>query len=239
MQCVILAGGLGTRMGRWTVTMPKALVPVQGEPFLRHQLRLLDRMGIDDVVILTGYKSEMIEAEVVANSVGAAQVRCFADGETLLGTAGAVRRAVEAGLIERTFLLTYGDSYLSVDHRAVFESFRPDRYDALMTVNPVDDREPANARYANGVVELYRKGANDPAAFGLRHVDYGLSVLSRTAVVDSVVAGASADLVDLFETLSTRGRLQGYETAHRYQEIGSERGLAELEARLTKESTTC
>ena len=61
MQAVILAGGLGTRLGPLTRKMPKAMVPVAGVPFLEHQLHLLARQSFRDVLLLTGYLGEQIE----------------------------------------------------------------------------------------------------------------------------------------------------------------------------------
>src|SRR5581483_8563633 len=62
MQAVILAGGLGTRLGPITQTIPKPMVPVAGKPYLAHQLAELGRQGITDVVPLTGHLGDQIEA---------------------------------------------------------------------------------------------------------------------------------------------------------------------------------
>lgn len=241
MQCVVLAGGLGTRMHRWTADVPKALIPVAGEPFLRHQLRLLEEHGVDDVVILTGYRADMISAEIARSSGRRAHVSCVADGEELLGTAGALRRVADLGLLDDSFLLTYGDSYLTVDHRAVFQHFDPSSFGALMVVTASHrDREHCNVALTSDCrVGLYRKGVADPQALGMRHVDYGLSVLSLATVVDAIEPGVRSDLADLFETLSVIGRLQAFETELCFHEIGSERGLADLEEQLTSEVLPC
>ena len=65
MQAVILAGGLGTRLGPLTRKMPKPMVPVAGVPYLEHQLRLLARQSFRDVLLLTGYLGEQIESEAL------------------------------------------------------------------------------------------------------------------------------------------------------------------------------
>jgi hypothetical protein len=62
MQAVILAGGLGTRLGPLTRKIPKPMVPVAGVPYLEHQLRLLARQSFRDVLLLTGYLGEQIES---------------------------------------------------------------------------------------------------------------------------------------------------------------------------------
>jgi NDP-sugar pyrophosphorylase family protein len=234
MQCIVLAGGLGTRMKRLTATMPKAMIPVVGEPFVRHQLRLLDTFGIDDVVISTGYLGEQIEAEVDGHHPAGMSVRCIGDGPTLLGTAGALRRMADLDLLDEQFMVLYGDSYLLVDYAAVWDQFDPDRYSALMTVlDNVEQLDASNAVFDGDRVVLYRKGLLDPAEPVLRFIDYGLSVLKRDVLTALVPREASYDLAAVFEALSLESKLQGYETTQRFFEIGSETGLADLERLLS------
>src|SRR5215470_7155250 len=61
VQAVILAGGLGTRLWPLTKAIPKPMVLVCGAPYLEHQLRLLARQSITDVLLLTGYLGSQIE----------------------------------------------------------------------------------------------------------------------------------------------------------------------------------
>jgi NDP-sugar pyrophosphorylase family protein len=230
VQCVVLAGGLGTRMRRHTRSVPKAMIPVAGEPFIRHQLRLLAAGGVDDVVLSVGHLREVLEAEVAVHAPEGLTVRCIADGPVLLGTAGALRQAAGAGLLADTFFLTYGDSYLRLDYREIWDRFDPRRYRGLMTVLRNDaGLDVSNADVAGGVVRRYRKGVADPAAEGLHHVDHGLSILQRSVVEELVPQGVRHDLAQVFEELAARGHLQGHEVHERFYEIGSERGLADLE----------
>src|SRR5690349_11931072 len=76
----LLAGGLATRLRPITEKIPKSMVQVAGEPFIAHQLRLLVREGVSDVVICTGYHGEQIEAYVGDGSTFACHVRYSADG---------------------------------------------------------------------------------------------------------------------------------------------------------------
>jgi NDP-sugar pyrophosphorylase family protein len=220
-------------MGRWTAEIPKAMIPVAGAPFVRHQLGLLANGGVSDVLILTGYLGEMIERETTDHPTSGLTVRCLTDGPQLLGTAGALRRAAASSLLDDVFLVLYGDSYLEIDYQAVWNTFDPSRFQALMTVLQNDDAlDRSNATFDNGVVTMYRKGVEDPASLGLRFVDYGLSVVTRTALDELVELGESADLATVFEQLSEAGTLQGYRAPNRFYEIGSERGLIDLEAHL-------
>jgi NDP-sugar pyrophosphorylase family protein len=236
MQCIILAGGLGTRLGHRTADRPKAMVEVAGEPFIRHQLRLLADGGIDDVVICVGYRGVLLEDEVDRHTPPGMAVRCISDGQKLRGTAGAIRRVVEHGLTNEHFAVLYGDSYLTVDYADVTSSFDEDRYDGLMTVWRNETVDESNAGVGDGRVVVYRKGPNRSNHPCMNHIDYGLGIVSSDALLELVPPGVPYDLADVYESMAANGRLQAYEVEHRYYEIGSESGLAELDRLLTLET---
>src|SRR5512133_904030 len=91
----ILAGGLATRLRPITETIPKSLIEVCGEPFIAHQLRLLRSRGIEEVVLCIGYLGEQIEKVIGTGSAFGLRVRYSFDGKELLGTGGAIRRALD------------------------------------------------------------------------------------------------------------------------------------------------
>ena len=64
MQCVILAGGLGTRIRTLAGELPKSLIDIQGKPFIAYQLQALRHAGVRDVVLCIGYQGAMIRAAV-------------------------------------------------------------------------------------------------------------------------------------------------------------------------------
>ncbi len=90
----ILAGGLATRLQPLTDRIPKALVDVNGEPFIAHQLRLLRDRGVERVVVCAGYLGEMTREYVGNGARFGLQVEFSFDGPRLLGTAGAIARAL-------------------------------------------------------------------------------------------------------------------------------------------------
>ena len=81
MQCVILAGGLATRMRPLTDTIPKALIPVAGRPFVDHQLAWLAGHGVTDVVLSIGYRGDMLRAHVGDGARYGLRVRYVDEGE--------------------------------------------------------------------------------------------------------------------------------------------------------------
>ncbi len=220
---VILAGGLATRLRPLTETIPKALVEVNGEPFLAHQLRLLRANGIERVIICAGYLGELIQEYAGDGSRFGLRVDFVFDGPRLLGTAGAIRRALP--LLERAFFVLYGDSYLLCEYRAVQTAFERSGKQALMTVFRNQRRwDTSNVEYVNGHIAAHDKRQPTPR---MHYIDYGLGVFHRSAF-DLVPHDRPADLAALYQDLLTRGELAAYEVSQRFYEIGSFAGLEEI-----------
>src|SRR5260370_33776644 len=112
MQCVILAGGLGTRMRPLTESCPKTLLPVCGRPFAYHQLHWLARQGVTEAVYAIGHKGSMIREYWEGEQPPALSIRYVDEGDHLRGTGGAIRLALQQAGLEESFLIIYGDSCL-------------------------------------------------------------------------------------------------------------------------------
>ena len=229
MQCLILAGGLATRMRPLTETIPKAMLPVEGRPFIDHQLAWLGAHGVTEVVLSVGYLGEAIQAHVGDGARYGLSARVVNEGANLRGTAGAVRLAFDEGVLEERFLLTYGDSFLPIDFAAVFRHFEASGAPALMTVYRNQGRwDTSNVIFDGRMVTLYDKQRKTRPPEDFTFIDYGLSALTRQAVEQRIPAGQKADLSDLFHALSLRGELCGWESPERFYEIGSPQGLADF-----------
>jgi NDP-sugar pyrophosphorylase family protein len=229
VQCVILAGGLATRMRPLTEKIPKALIPVEGRPFVDHQLDWLAAHGVDDVILSIGYRGDLLRAHVGEGDRFGLRVRYVDEGNDLRGTAGAIRLAMDEGVLAERFLVTYGDSFLPIDDAAVFDAFARSGQPALMTVFKNDGRwDLSNVIFDGSMVTLYDKQRRTRPASDFAFIDYGLSGLSRTVVASEIPAGRKADLADLFHALSVRGELAGFEANERFYEIGSPAGLEDF-----------
>src|SRR5882724_3079057 len=119
MQCVILAGGLGTRMQPLTRRLPKTLLPVLGRPFAEYQLGWLADQGVRNVVYCIGFLGDQVRAFVGDGRRWRLRVDYVDEGSLLMGTGGALRLASDAGVLEPGFLVLYGDSYLPIEMAAV------------------------------------------------------------------------------------------------------------------------
>lgn len=219
----ILAGGLATRLRPITEKIPKSLVPVAGRPFLAHQLELLRARGICRAVLCLGFLGEMIQREFGAEACGIKLDYSF-DGEKLLGTGGAIKRALPK--LGPEFFILYGDSYLPIEYAPVAESFHRSGKLGLMTVYRNDGKyDSSNVIFRNGEIVVYDKTAKLPE---MRHIDYGLS-LFQARVFDAYAADQVFDLAAVMGRLVREKQLAGYEVPERFYEMGSPAGLEELE----------
>lgn len=223
----ILAGGLATRLRPITEKIPKSLVPVAGKPFLTHQLQFLYSQGIRHVVLCVGYLGEMIERDYGNEAFGIKLDYSF-DGEKLLGTGGAIKRALPK--LGEEFFVLYGDSYLPIEYRPVAEFFECSGKLGCMTVYHNEGRyDTSNVVFADGEIKVYDKKAKLPE---MRHIDYGLSLFKASAF-DSYSAEQPFDLAEVMGKLVREKLLAGFEVRERFYEIGSPAGLQELEQLLT------
>jgi NDP-sugar pyrophosphorylase family protein len=228
MQCLILAGGLGTRMLPHTATVPKTLLPVNGRPFADYQLRWLKEQGVTDVVYCIGHLGEMISEYVGDGSAWGLNVVYSDEGPTLLGTAGAVRLAFDRGLLQDETFILYGDSYLRADLPTIRDAFGKSGKPALMTVLRNQGRwDTSNVDYRDARV-LYDKRPG-PHRAQMEYIDYGLLLFSNSAIQTEIAATGERELANVLHSLSLRGQLAGYEVHDRFYEIGSPAGLADLE----------
>ena len=235
MQCVILAGGIGTRMWPETMTVPKTLLPVHGKPFAAWQLSWLANSGIRSVVYSIGYLGDDVRAYVGDGSAWGVSVAYVDEGEHLRGTAGALRLALDSGVLEDDFLVLYGDSWLQVDPAAVLESLRGRPEPALMTVHRNEGQwDASNVIFDGHRVVRYAKGLSERPP-EMRWIDYGLTALRQSVLEQHVPPDAVFDLAPVLSTLAAEGKLAGFEVPDRFYEIGSPRGRAELETVLREQ----
>src|SRR5436190_13710245 len=166
----ILAGGLAKRLRPMTDTIPKSLVPVAGSPFLAHQLRLLHSYRLRRIVICTGHLGEMVEEQFGNGAVHGMQIKYSYDGPNLLGTGGALKRALP--LLGERFFVLYGDSYLRTDYADVARAFvRSDKLGLMTVYRNAGQWDASNVQFEARQIVGYDKNA--PTA-EMQFIDYGL-----------------------------------------------------------------
>lgn len=232
LPVAVLAGGLATRLWPLTQTIPKSLVDVAGKPFAVHQVELLKRAGVGQIVYCIGYLGEMVREELGDGSRFGLRISYSEDGPRPLGTGGAMRRALP--LLGPAFFVLYGDSYLRCEYGAVEEAFRASGKNGLMTVLRNEDRwDRSNVVFEEGRILRYDKKERDAR---MKHIDYGLGVLSA-GVFDQYPWDKSLDLATVYQDLLGAGDLAGFEVKERFYEVGSAAGLEETRALLSGTAT--
>ena len=219
---VLLAGGLATRLQPITKTIPKAMVDIEGQPFISRQLNLLKREGIEEIVICAGHLGEQIQDFVKNGSSFGLKVEYSFDGDQLLGTGGALKKALP--LLDENFWVMYGDSYLDISFPPILEYFSRHDFPALMTVLYNDNQwDKSNVLFQDGRILGYDKKMPSQ---GMKHIDYGLGILTERALNDW--DGIQIfDMAEVYRKCAMRENLLGYEVTKRFYEIGSPEGLAE------------
>ena len=228
MQAVILAGGLATRLAERARSVPKALLPISGRPFLAWQLEALHRCGFRHVLLCIGHFGEQIRDFLGDGAAFGVTVAYSHDGPQLLGTGGALRRALEQ--LEPTFLVTYGDSYLPFDYAAPLRDLET-HAEALGTMSVFLNEgawDRSNTAVVGESVVAYDKHSNHPS---LRYIDYGAMALRRSLIAEHE-ADSVFSLEQIQSQLASTGKLRAFEAQERFYEIGSETGIQDLEAKL-------
>jgi len=222
LTVAILAGGLATRLRPLTETVPKSLLEVNGEPFVVHQLRLLQAKGVRRVVLCVGHLGELVQRVIGDGSAFGLQIDYSFDGPTLLGTAGAVRNALPK--LGECFFVMYGDSYLPCDYTAIARNFVSAGVLAMMTVFRNEGKwDTSNVEFEAGEILAYSKTNRSPR---MRYIDYGLGVF-RAEAFHNLPAEKPCDLTALYMDLLQRKQLAAFEVKERFYEIGSPEGLQE------------
>jgi NDP-sugar pyrophosphorylase family protein len=225
MQAVVLAGGLATRLGPRTAHTPKSMLEVAGRPFIAWQLDRIAGSGIEHVILCIGHLGREIAEFVGDGSRFGLDVAYSDEGESLLGTAGALRFALP--LLDHAFVVTYGDSFLPFDYSAPLRDLIG-HGEALGTMSVFRNAgrwDASNVGLSGERVGVYAKGVSDPA---LDHIDYGATALRRR-VIESLPPSTPIGLDRVQADLAARGLLRAHVATERFYEIGSPAGLTELD----------
>lgn len=222
----ILAGGLGTRVSEHFPDTPKCLIPVAGEPFIFHQLRLLHSQGIRRVVLATGHMGNLVEDTVGDGARFDLEVIYSDEGPNPLGTGGAISKA--AHLLSDPFLFTYGDAYLRIDLRLFIRDFLESKISlqgSMAVLENNDQWGDSNCSIENSLVVEYSKN-KPPGSF--EYIDYGVSLLRKSAL-EIAPTSENYDIADLISHIAQCKALSSFEVNRRFYEIGTANARVETE----------
>jgi NDP-sugar pyrophosphorylase family protein len=223
-HCVLLAGGLGTRLAEITGDLiPKALVRVGGIPFLHFKLRSLIQMGFTSVDILVGQHGDQIEKFIADGNYPEIVIRCFRDGPTLLGTAGAIASVLHK--LPLAFWVTYADSYVVADIEQANRIFDADEDCVMAVLRNQDKVEKSNVSIdesTDHVIE-YTK---DPLLGTHEWIDFGILRLTKRSFL-SITNKAPVDLREVINIQATERRMRAFKVKELFWDIGTPARLLE------------
>lgn len=172
-QLVIMAGGLGTRLGEMAEKTPKSLVKVNGKPMIHHILDWAQAQGCMHALVLTGHLGEQFEG---ITHPGMALT--FHQESEPLGTGGALWNARH--LLEERFLLVWGDDLHPIDYSSLIELHDSAKSPLTMTVT--EAHSSMNLKHEKGKLLEYNKNSN--VSKDLNGYEAGTSVVEKTTLLE-------------------------------------------------------
>jgi D,D-heptose 1,7-bisphosphate phosphatase len=214
-QCVILVGGLGTRLGALTADCPKPLLPVATIPFLSYLADEAERFGFKNLLLLAGYRSADVEAWAIERRSRPGVTVDISVESTPAGTGGSLLLADH--LLEERFLLLNGDSWFDFNWLDLMTVAPADQADVVMALRPVSDGGRYGVVTCKGerVIDLRDRGhPGQPAT-----INAGVYVMSKR-ILKAITPGASLER-DVIPALAKDDRVRGRVYAHgRFIDIG-------------------
>jgi glucose-1-phosphate cytidylyltransferase len=243
MQAVILAGGLGTRLGEETSVRPKPMVEVGGMPILWHIMKIYSAHGVNDFVICLGYKGYLIKEyfanyflhtadvtiDLANNGMQVHRGRSEPWRVTLVDTGpetmtgGRLKAVGEYLLQDSPFCFTYGDGVASIDVSAQLAFHRQHGRKATITAVAPPGRFGALEFDDDHVRAFREKPAGDG---GL--INGGFFVL-EPSVLDLIDGPHTIWEQEPLETLASSGELMGYRHSGFWQPMDTLRDKIHLE----------
>lgn len=222
MQIVILCGGLATRLGSLAKDIPKSMIQIKDKPFLEYQIENVKKHSIKDIVLCVGHLSEQIKDYFGNGEKLGVNIRYSYDKKKLLGPIGALKNA--ESLLQDTFFIMYGDSYVFVDFKKVYSYFSKQNKHALMVVyQNYDKYDKSNIIVKDDNVKQYGGEKTKETTY----IDYGIS-LFRKKIFEGIPEDEFYSTSDLFSKLVKQKQLLAYEIKKRFYHIGTPEALKEF-----------
>jgi len=215
--CLILVGGLGTRLRSALPDLPKPMAPVRNRPFLEYLLADLKKSGIQNIVFCVGHQAEKIEEYFGDGARFGVQVEYSRERE-LLGTAGAMKLA-QMLVHSNDFLLLNGDCYNAVDFQSLLAQHRSTPAAATLVAAHLEDRARFGSLKIGGdnrILAFEEKGA----ATGAGYINAGYYALNKS-VFDLIPKGEVCSLErDVFPQVLAKQAMFAFKNQGAFIDIG-------------------
>lgn len=228
-QLLILAGGLGTRLKSELGDLPKPMADICGKPLLQRQIEVAIRHGFSRIVLLTSYRSEIIEDFFGDGSAFGAHIQ-YAVDERPLGTAGAVLAAHE--LLDDRFAVCYGDTLFDLDIDRMWQAHADSQAAATLFLHPNDhpqDSDLVEIDSAKRVVAFHGY-PHSPDLLVRNRVNAAFYIIEKSSLARYIPPSGKCDFAkDLFPDMVRHGvHIHGYESREYIKDMGTPKRLEKV-----------
>ena len=220
MQAVVLIGGKGTRLRPITYTVPKAMVPLRGKPYVQYMVDSLRSAGLEGAVLSMGYLPDPIRKHFASHPLDGFSLEYVVE-DFPLGTAGGIKNA-QGYLQEGPFVATNGDVLTGLDLAEVVQAHRDSGALATITLTSVEDPSPYGLVEVNHQM-LVKRFVEKPGGDGPHAslINAGIYVL-EPEVLNMIPGGREVSLErEIFPELQAMGKLRAYVSSAYWRDIGT------------------
>ena len=214
-KAIFPVGGLGTRLGEISESIPKSLIEVNGKPMLTHILDWALGQGCRKALVLTGHLGEMFDGFTHRG-----MSLTFHQEPEPLGTGGALWNAKH--LLDDEFILLWGDDFHPIDYYSIVDNHRQSAAPLTMTVT--ESHESMNLNHQDGRVMVYDK-SNPKESFN--GYEAGTSVVNKSVIVDHGREGKWSWEETIYMTLA--GEMNAYVDNTAFWDMGTPERLSRFE----------
>ena len=213
-QAVILCGGLGTRLGKVTKAVPKPMVDVKGKPFLEHLIIQLKKNGIKEILLLVGYKSEIIKSYFKSGEKFNIKIKySYMPEDSKTGS----RLYFAKKQIKNNFILLYCDNYSSLNIHKLNSEFINSKRNILFSLVK---KKNGNCRFDKKTNKVfYEKKKSDNNNF----VEIGYMIIAKKILNN--LKFSDKDFSNFLLKISKKGLITGVINKSGYSSIGDKKRL--------------
>jgi D,D-heptose 1,7-bisphosphate phosphatase len=220
MQAIILAGGLGTRLKDIAQSIPKPMVLIGDKPLLEHQVLLLRKYGVTEIILIVNHLKEHIQAHFGNGSQWGVEIAYYEE-KTPLGTVGGIKACEDH--LQDDFIVLYGDVMLDVDITRLMNFHRQKASDCTLVLHPNDhpfDSDLVEMDTNSRIVAFHPKPRSNDRYYQ-NMVNAGMYVMKRK-VLEHLTYGQKADFgKDVFPVVLTKLNMMGYNTSEYLKDMGT------------------
>lgn len=228
MKAVILAGGQGTRMGKFTEEMPKPMLRIDNKPILEHQIELLKRYNISEVWVLVNYLKDSIIEYFGQGEKHGIKINYYEE-KTPLGTTGGVKEIEHE--LQDDFLVLYGDVMIDMNFDRLIQFHKEKQSECTLVLHPNDhpfDSDLVETDQDHRVIDFLPK-PHPENIFYKNLINAGAYVFSP-AIFKHIEKGKKADFGrHIFPTIFDKIKMFGYNTAEYLKDMGTPSRWKEVE----------